>query len=250
MMKKLTIIVSFFLSIVFIGCSGKSPEYATVDVGGKDGLVHNSNGVVVKPIFKRIDHLQGVEKNYQHPNYLNIHWFHNNGEKRYAVVENTSGKLGIIDTKGNMLAKPIYDSISLEFNGFIKVEVGEKFGLLDDNFEVVLKPIFTDIEEFVYDTAVVEYKGKYGCIDRQMNMKLKPEYDRIYLLDQKIRRVEIDNKWGFTDGQCNMIVKPSFEYLGGFSNGVAKYKSANRWGYIKTDGELLTKNIFEDADTF
>lgn len=248
-MKKL-ITISCISATLFLGCSSKSPEYAAVSVGEKDGLVHNSQGVVIKPIFKRISHLQGIEKNYQHPNYLNIHWFHDNGENRYAVVENTSGKLGIIDTEGNMFAKPIYDSIDLEFNGFIKVEVGEKFGLLNRNFEVVLKPIFTQIENFVYDTAVVEYKGKYGCIDRNMQMKLKPEYDRIYLLDEGVRRIEFENKWGFADAQCNMVVKPSFEYLESFSHGVAKYKSNQRWGYVKTDGTLLTKNIFEDGDGF
>jgi hypothetical protein len=249
MMKKV-IALSCLSAILFLGCSSKSPEYAVVDVGGKDGLVHNSKGVVVKPIFKRVDHLQGIEENYQHPNFINFHWFHDNSESRYAVVENSSGKLGIIDTKGNILAKPIYDSINLEFNGFIKVEVGEKFGLLNKNFDVILKPIFTDIEDFVYETAVVEYKGKYGCIDRQMNMKIKPIFDRIYLLDNEIRRIELNNNWGFADAQCNIIVKPSFQYLGRFSDGVAKYKSNDKWGYINTDGTVLTKTIFEDADSF
>lgn len=248
-MKKLVTMSCLVATIVLTGCT-KAPEYAAIDVGNKEGLIKNNSQVVVKPIFKRVSSLQGIEENYQHPNYLNIHWFHDNGEKRYAVVEDTKGKLGIIDTEGEMKAKPIYDSISSRFNGFIKVEVGNKFGLLDENFDVVLKPIYDDIGEFIYDTAIIKYNDKYGCIDKKMQMKLKPVYDQIYLLNEDTRRVELNGKWGFVDTMCNVVVKPSFDYMENFSNGIAKFKNNDHWGYIKPDGTLISKNVFKQGDSF
>jgi hypothetical protein len=243
------LIFSTIMTGVLAGCT-QSTEFATINVGDKEGLINNKSGIVVKPIFKRVSSLQGIEGNYQHPNYLNIHWFHNNTEKRYAVVENTKGKLGIINTEGELVAKPIYDSISSRFNGFIKVEVGNKFGLLNEDFEVVLKPIFDDVEEFIYDTAIIKHKGKYGCIDRNMKMKIQPTYDQIYLLNENTRRIELDGKWGFMDGMWNVVVKPSFDYIEDFSNGIAKFKNNGHWGYVKPDGTLLSKNIFKQEDSF
>jgi len=248
-MKKAISISCVLALIVLSGCT-QAPEYATIQVGEKEGLIKNQQEMVVKPIFKRVASLQGIEKNYQHPNYLNIHWFHDNGEKRYAVVENTSGKLGIIDTNGKMLVKPLFDSISTRFNGYIKIELNGKIGLLDEDFDVVLKPQFDKIDDFVYDTAVVEYKGKYGCIDRDMNLVLKPIYDHIYTLNEGIRRIELNDKWGFTNESCEVVVKPSFEYLEDFSNGIAKFQSNKLWGYIRPDGTILSKNIFTNGDSF
>lgn len=246
-MKYLFLCISFLL---FVGCTSKSPQKAVVSVGNKDGVVSTKKDVIVKPIYKRIHRFSESNETYFHPNYINIHWFHGDRDKQYAIVENIDGKYGVIDASGKLVLKVVYDHIGSFFNGFARIQLNNRYGLINEDFEIVLKPVYDEVQEFVFNTAIVKYKGKYGCIDQDINLVLKPIYDMMYLQKEEMKRIELDDKWGFVDMDCQIVAKPIYDYAHDFSNGFAKVKTANKWAYLKKDGTLYTKTIFGDLDEF
>ncbi|MDC0933638.1 WG repeat-containing protein, partial [Arcobacteraceae bacterium] len=167
-MKKIINIV-VLLSIVFLtGCSTKIQNESVITINSKEGLLKENGEIAVKPVYKSISSFEGDDFKYQHPNNFNIHWIENNFESTYAVVSNEEGKFGIINKEGELLIKPIYDSIGRYYNGFAKIELNNKFGLINEDFDVSVKPIYDEALEFVYDTIIVKKFNKYGCIDKNL----------------------------------------------------------------------------------
>ena len=242
-----------FISIVFIlfvGCSSKVAQKTIVDVNDKDGVINGNGDVIVKPIYQRVHNFSESNETYDHLNYVNIHWFHDDSDKQFAIVENIDGKFGVINAKGQLVLKVIYDHIGSFFNGYARIKLNKKYGLINKDFEIVQKPIYDDIKEFVFNTAIVIYNGKYGCLDKDVKLVLKPIYDMIYIQKEDRKRIQLDDKWGFIDRDCKIIAKPIYNYAYDFSNGFAKVKNANKWAYLKKDGTLLTNTIFKNLDNF
>lgn len=246
-MRYLYISIIFLL---FVGCSSKIPDKTVINVGDKEGVIIGTSEVIVKPIYKRVHRFSQSNEKYEHYNYLNIHWVHNDSDKQFAIVENIDGKFGVINAKGKLVLKVVYDHIGSFFNGFARIQLNGKVGLIDKEFNIVLKPIYDEVQEFVFNTAIITYEGKYGCIDKEINTLIKPVFDMVYLQKEGMKRIELDDKWGFIDMNCNIIAKPIYDYAHDYSNGFAKVKEANKWSYLDKDGRLLTNTIFTDPDNF
>ena len=243
--------ISFFLSLIVLalsttGCNQKQNQFTIVQEASKKGVVNESGYVVVKPIYKQVFRFDGSDNFITHPNFLNLHWLHNQSDYAYSIVQDINNKYGVINQKGELLLKPIYDSITYFFDGFMRVQVGKNYGLVDEDFNIALKPIYNKINEFTENIAIVRNNGKYGCIDKDMKIKVKPTYDKIYFQQEEFLRTVLDNKWGYLDKQCNVLSKPIFDYAYDFSNGIAKVILHNKVGYINSDGKLLSKPIFKD----
>jgi len=242
---KLYIVLMLFV-VLITGCNQKQKQFTIVQENDKKGVINESGYIVVKPIYKQVFRFDGSDNFITHPNFVNLHWLHNEADYAYSIVENINNKFGIIDQKGNLLLKPIYDSITYFFDGFMRVQIGDKYGLVDEEFNIVLKPIYNKIDEFTDDIAIVQNNGKYGCIDKNMRIKIKPTYDKIYFQQEEFLRTRLNNKWGYLDNKCNVLSKPIFDYAYDFSNKIAKVIIHERVGYINSDGKLLSKPIFKD----
>ena len=231
-------------TIFFIGCGQPQSKYAIVQEGDKDGVLDKAGYIEVKPIYKQIFDFSGDDAFFNHPHLINLHWIHNQASQAYAIVENIDGKYGIINQKGKLLLKPIYDSITYFFDGFARIQVGDKYGLINTDFKIVLKPTYDYISEFTGNIAILHHKDKYGCINKKMELKIKPTYDRIYFQQEDFLRTTLDKKWGYLDNQCNVLSKPIFDYGYDFSNGIAKVVSDGKVGYLNSKGNLIVKPIF------
>lgn len=249
------ILFALSLVLIFTACGVK--EYTTaITVGEKDGLINNEGEVLVKPVYKKVFHLDNqVSNDYTHPHYVNLHWIHLNDEK-FAIVKNIDNKYGVIDRNGNLLLKVIFDSIGNFFNGFAKVEVNGKFGLINDDFEIVVKPIYDGIRDVIDDSIIVKNFSKnrrvqFGCLNSDSFELILPlDYDMIYLSSEDRMRIFKDGKWGFIDNKCNIIAQTKYQFADDFSNGVARVKKDKLWTYIGLDGKELDRRTFENADNF
>jgi len=249
-MKKFIYMIGLLSIVLFTGCSTKQQNQAVVSINDKEGLVKNSGEITIKPIYKSLSKFEDKNFTYLHPNHFNVHWIENNYEVSYALISNDENKFGIINKEGEILIKPIYDSIGRFYNGFAKIELNKKFGLINEDFEVVVKPIYDEALEFVYNTIIVKKFGKYGCIDKNLELKIKPTLDMIYIQEEGFKRIEENNKWGLLDNYCNIIVKPTYDYISNFQNGFAKVKSENQWGFLDTKGNLFFKPRFTKVEKF
>lgn len=245
-MKAIFYISLLVLIIAITGCNQKQKQFTIVQEGNKEGVVNQSGYVVVKPIYKQVLRFDGSDNFINHPNFVNLHWIHNQSNQAYAMVKDINNKFGVINQKGELLLKPIYDSITYFFDGFMRIQIGNHYGLVDESFNIVLKPQYDMINEFTESIAIIKNNGKYGCINKDMIIKIKPTYDKIYFQQEEFLRTTLDNKWGYLDDKCNVLVKPIFEYAYDFSNGIAKVILHNKVGYLNSDGKLLSKPIFKD----
>lgn len=243
-------IILYILSITFIlfitGCNQKQKQFTVIQEGNKKGVINQSGYIVVKPIYKEVFRFDENDNFVTHPNFLNLHWVHDKSDNAYAIIQDINNKFGVINQKGQLLLKPIYDSITYFFDGFMRIQVGNYYGLVNENFEIVLKAKYDKISDFTEDIAIIEHNGKFGCINRNMELKIKPIYDKIYFQQEEFLRTTLNNKWGYLDNKCNVLTKPKFDYAYDFSNNIAKVIIHNNVGYINNNGKLLSKSIFKD----
>jgi len=239
-----TLLLAF--TILFTGCNQKHKQLTIVQEGTKEGVINQSGYVVVKPIYKQVLRFDGNDNFITHPNFANLHWIHDGSDNAYAIVQDINNKFGVINSKGQLLLKPIYDSITYFFDGFMRIQIGNHYGLVDENFNIVLKPQYTMINKFTGLIAIIAKNGKEGCIDKEMTIKIKPTYDKIYFQQEQFLRTTLNNKWGYLDDKCNVLAKPIFDYAYDFSNGIAKVIIHNKIGYLNSHGKLISKPIFKD----
>jgi hypothetical protein len=243
-MRRLILIT--FAIFTLTSCYQPKHQYTVVQEGDKDGVINETGYVTVKPIYKHVFNFDELGGYIKHPSFINLHWLHDKTSSPYAFVQNVDGKFGVIDPKGKLLLKPVYDSITYFFNRFLRIEVGGLYGLVDRDFNIVLKPTYDEIGEFVGDIAILKHKDKYGCINSKMELKVKPTYDRIYFQQEEFLRTTLNGKWGFLDDKCNVLSKAIFDYAYDFSNGYAKIILDGKVGFIDSNGKLISKQIFTE----
>jgi len=241
---KLYLYLFVTFGLLLTGCSFKDPQYSIVNENNKDGIINQDGYVVVKPQYKQILNFDTLDTMALNKYFILFNSFEDNSEP-YAIIQDTNGKYGVMNQHGKLLLKPIYDSVTYFFDGFMRVEIGGNFGLVDQNFKVILKPIYTSISPFTDNIAIVEHKGHFGCINKDMELKISPKYDAIYFQQEDFLRIRLNGKWGYLDNECNILSKPIYDYVYNFSNNIAKVILNNKVGYINSEGKMLSKQIFE-----
>lgn len=107
------------------------------------------------------------------------------------------GRYGLINRKGQILVKPIYDDINIDFkNSVAIVKQDGKWGLINKKGEVVIHPQFNKIISSGFRKGFVKVKqdGKWGIINKKGQILVKPIYDDINI----VVRIK-DNK---ANGKC------------------------------------------------
>jgi len=236
------------IQLFITGCSTNNMHYSMITEHNKVGVINQDGYIIIKPTYKQILTFDSSEDSVGTEKLSQLNWIGKN-TNLYAIVQSTNNKYGVINQSGKLLLKPVYDSLTYFFDGFMKIEVGGNFGLVDKNFKIILKPIYTSISEFTGDIAIVEHKGHFGCINKKMDLKIKPTYQTIYFQQEDFLRTRLNGKWGYLDNKCNVLSKAIYDYGYDFSNGFAKVLLDNKIGYLKGDGTLLQKNIFSDESS-
>lgn len=186
-----------------------------------------------------------------------------------------SCKYGLINHDGEVILKPVYDSIDDFSDGLAKIKKGGKYGYVNADGEVVAKPVYTKGSQFNDGYAVVKKKGKWGIINEKGEEVVKPIYDMInsgtgdddganrgsnielsleYLSEPVFSNglvpVEKDGKWGFVNTKGKVVIKFIYEDARPFSEGLAAVYNGDKWGYINKKGKWVIKPAFSSAYNF
>lgn len=165
---------------------------------------------------------------------LGIYFYVDGKKKQYEVEEVSSflyypiyesGKMGVIDTKGNKLIEPIYDNVKIPNpqRAVFVCQDADKTVIQNDKKET----LFSEYEEVTqidtkgivnnipYEKRVLRYKqnGKYGLIDYEGNVITKPIYEEIEGLENKESEllVKKDGKYGVINQKGARIIKPEYD---------------------------------------
>lgn len=162
-----------------------------------------------------------------------IYFYVDNQNKKYEVEKITSflyypiyqeEKMGVIDTKGNVLIEPIYDNIKIPNpqRAVFICQDSEKTIIKNDKNET----LFSDFEEvsqidtkgtvtnIPYEKKVLRYKEneKYGLIDYEGKIITKPIYESIESLENKESEllVKRNGRYGVINQKGAEIIKTEY----------------------------------------
>lgn len=166
---------------------------------------------------KKFDNLREQLVKSKTPGYEYIYSYENN----YAVFRTFKGKMGLIDTTGNVVIKPNYEYIDNKKELKNLYEVGN----------------------------TVNKKIKRGYIDIKGNIKIPLEYDDIFYLGKDFIRVSKNNKTGVVDTLNRIILPLKFDFIMGHGD-IIYAQSNNIVDIFDFSGKQLTNYKAKDIDYF
>lgn len=166
----------------------------------------------------------------------------------YPLYEN--GKIGVIDTSGNVLVAPTYDDIKIPNpqKAVFICQDAEKNVIQNDKKEILFEeyeqvsPIDTrgTVSNIPYEKKVLQYKrnGKYGLIDYEGKIITKPMYEEIQGLENKESEllVKKDGKYGVINQKGAQIIKAEYDGIvaDGYYDEEQKYALSGYVVFVKT----------------
>lgn len=136
---------------------------------GKWGLANVEGDILFEPQW-----------NFHSVNYFNM------DEEAILLVE-VDGAMGLADTKGNELLKPIYNRVEIhEEEAVLRITTSDnKDGLANFKGEILLEPQFYDMENLSHGVYRVTFRKSprsrryYGLIDIDGSILLEPKCSKI-----------------------------------------------------------------------
>lgn len=134
-------------------------------------------------------------------------------------------------------------------NGLKTIESNGKIGYINTEGEMVIPPLFDNANEFYngkYATASIE--GKYGVIDTKGNFIIQPKYEIISELSNRLFWVHNgDDTWIIDINGKNVVVPGYYEQIELYSiNGYIKVLKNNLYGVIDLSGKEIIAPQYDD----
>lgn len=125
----------------------------------------------------------------------------------YGSIEGNSPKWGFIDSLGNEVIKPIYETVkSFENGGLAPFKKGELWGYMNKDGEIVVEPKFSKVIRFDEGgIARVKLGNKWGTINSSGQFVSQPIYDRIFAYGCDLAVVEYGRKFSVIDREGNKV---------------------------------------------
>jgi len=193
-----------------------SEGLACVVKNGKLGYINPKNETVIP--FKFSYH---IEKD------KNIDYVFSGG---YCSAIDSTGKVGLINKKGDWIISASYDYINNAVLGYRIVKLARKYGLLDSRLKLIL-PVEYDWIEIQKTGLRVAKDGGQQLVSFDTKTVLKTfVYDMIKSIQYGSGRMD-------STGTEIMINTNCFAY-----------NISSKWGLMKRDGSVVTKAIYDEIE--
>ncbi len=173
---------------------------------------------------------------------------------RYKVFS-SSGKTGLIDTLGNLVADTIYTQLTCA-DSIYYFSLKYKTGIMTKDFVVTFPDEHDYIQYFDKGLYCVTDYHNYGFIDK----KGKPVTPIKYygtpgkFVDGLLLVLEVKtnhgNKWGFIDSTGKEVIELKYSSLQPFRNGLAIAQLDNKFGFIDKKGKIIINFKYEYVSRF
>ncbi|OMP66649.1 WG repeat-containing protein [Domibacillus epiphyticus] len=166
-------------------------------------------------------------------------------EGRAVIMPNQYAHAYLLDEKGQIISRGIYNEISSFHNGLApamkETDNGEqKWGYIDRDGNEVIPFEYTEASEFGENAAFVQQDGLWGIIDRKGKWIQAPVYDDAYAFSEGLGAVNTGGLWGFVDEKGNMAIPAQFADAGLFQSGLAQvFVGETNAAYINSKGEYV-----------
>jgi len=93
----------------------------------------------------------------------------------YPIFDNNNN-WGFIDTQGEVIIKPQFDSVTYFQEGFAGVKYDNLWGFVDTLGKTIIEPTFEKVYPFSEDIALVKSDSLYGYISKDGSYLITPKY--------------------------------------------------------------------------
>lgn len=175
------------------------------------------------------------------------------------VVVSSNGKWTVLDTRGNILFKPDFDSTSGYVNGLAIVSKNGKEGCIDTQGNVVVPLEYDSINQICDGYIIASKNGKEGCVDIQGNVVVPLKYDYVREFCNGYAIVGQNGKYGAVNQQGELVVPTIYDVMMNFSEdmasvGISAPNSSDgyKYGFVNTSGKLVVPTIYDSihANTY
>lgn len=173
------------------------------------------------------------------------------------------GLWGIIDTRGSLLVKPVYDEVCYGEQWYseklIAVAKNGKWGFIDKNGGYVLEPSYKQVcLPFQQGAAVVETRMDSRFIDRQGKLLSKiPQWSGDFYLytTEGLLPLYKENRFGYIDCRGNEAIPLIYDRVkegrpGVFCDGLLRLRKNGKWGYVDRQHATVLDFVYDEADDF
>jgi len=173
------------------------------------------------------------------PDYQSVMDFKND-----MAVVNRHDKKGVIDKQGKIIIPVKYDQLSI-YNEYIRVGNGNKWGLINKNRKEIL-PLNYDFISNPKDDLVLLKSGVDKFIyNLKSGEKIDVKTDIVDYAGEGLWLVEVNGKMGLCDITGKIVTQRLYDLIYQFQEGKAVYNlGQDRWGYLNADGSPLTPPIY------
>ncbi|MFB9080046.1 WG repeat-containing protein [Flavobacterium procerum] len=142
-------------------------------------------------------------------------------ENNYATFRTFNDKMGLIDSVGNVIIKPVYNYIHND----------------------------KDLKNLFEAGKIINKKFKRGFIDLQGNIKIPFEYDDVFYMENNLVRVSKNNKVGVVNLENKQILPIQHDYIRN-NKGILFVQTNNTIDLFNSQGKQLTRFKASDMDLF
>ncbi len=106
--------------------------------------------------------------------------------------------------------------------GLAKITVNGKVGFINTKGEIVVKPTLKDASYFSENLAPFENNnGKWGYVNGKGKIVIKPQFDWAISFHEGLGLVQIGKLWGYINRNGKVVIDPKFEEASSFEEGFA-----------------------------
>ncbi|MCA0237182.1 MAG: WG repeat-containing protein [Bacteroidetes bacterium] len=219
-----------------------SPRNDSVIPYNENGLYGFKNGYgkwLIKPSF----------------HYLDFTRF-NDRELGITVVVDRLGKVGIVDSRGQLIVEPSFKQIG-DFREGIAIVISPegKHGYIRLDGSVLVNPQYASATDFSNGVAwVSDFNNRWALIESASGKRITEwnEYEFALAFSDSVSIIRVKYNWRITDrkGKIMPTLPLDYDQIQAFSDGYAAVLKNGRWGYINKQGELVIPWQFDDASDF
>lgn len=136
-------------------------------------------------------------------------------ELNRAIVMNQNGLFGVIDTKGNFILQPKYQSLMSPSENLWPYQENNLWGFLDDKGDIVISAQYDKVLGFSLGLAPFSKGKKYGYIDHCNNVVIPATYDNVsrFFTKMQVAFVRLKRKLGAIDKNGKVVVPIEYDEI-------------------------------------
>ena len=157
---------------------------------------------------------------------------------------------GFIDTKGEFVINPQFESAKPFREGLAAVCQNDKWGFIDKTGKIIINPQFEHVSSF-YDSKALFYDGtQWGFINKKGEYDINPQFESAAIFSEGLSAIQQGNQGGYINEKGQIVINPQFDYAGDFNSGLSVIKQNNKAGYINKKGQIVINPQFYYASQF